>query len=59
MESFNLGDKVKMTLTDEHGIIVGTASYLDQPEQYLVRYRSGDGRQVQDWWTASAIEKVG
>lgn len=56
--AFELGQKVGLTLTLERGIVIGRAEYTDNSPQYLVRYAAGDGRQVEDWWAASAISAV-
>lgn len=56
--SFKYGLKqvVKMRESEETGTIVGRAEYTDSNPTYLVRYKAGDGRQVQSWWEESAIE---
>lgn len=53
---YELGREVKLQMSDERGIVVARAEYLNSEDSYLVRYRAGDGRQVQDWWEESAIE---
>lgn len=39
----------------ESGKVVGRANYLNGQDQYLVRYRAGDGRMVQQWWDDNAL----
>lgn len=39
----------------EEGEITGRAEYGDRPNAYWIRYRAGDGRQVQDWFDEAAI----
>ena len=52
----NLGDTVKLKMSDEHGEVIGIAIYDHTETNYYVRYKAADGRQVQDWWGESAIE---
>lgn len=52
---FALEQRVKMIESDECGTVVGRAEYIEDPNQYLVRYRAGDGRQVTIWWSESSI----
>jgi hypothetical protein len=47
---FNLGQKVKMILSDERGIIKGRAEYSMADNSYLVLYKAADGRMVDSWW---------
>ncbi len=56
--NFGLGETVKLIETTEEGKVIGRADYQYADNAYLVRYRAGDGRQVEVWWTESAIEKV-
>lgn len=53
---FDLGQKVKMSLSQETGVVIGRAHYTEGPPAYYVRYLAGDGRQVEAWWQASAIK---
>ena len=55
---FNLGDRVKLVESDETGIVMGRAEYAHSEDAYYVRYRAGDGRQVESWWGDSAIGSV-
>lgn len=50
-----LGEWVRLTTSQEAGEIVGRAEYPHRPNQYLVRYRAADGRQVECWWDETAI----
>ena len=52
---FALKQIVKLSESDEQGTIIGRADYSFMPPQYLVRYRAGDGRQVENWWPADAL----
>lgn len=53
---FNLGDTVQLALSDEVGQVIGRAEYSESGQQYYVRYLAGDGRQVDAWWTAQALQ---
>lgn len=55
---FGLGQIVKIGVSDsqEYGKVVGTAFYGHMENCYLLRYKAGDGRAVEQWWTESALE---
>lgn len=53
-----LGEKVKLTTSDEVGTIVGRAQYLQSEPSYYVRYKAADGRQTECWWAASALAET-
>lgn len=52
---FQLGQKVKLALSEEKGIVIGRAEYSDSANNYGIQYVAADGRQVTDWWVESAI----
>jgi len=54
---FNLGDQVRLAHTEERGMVIGRAEYLEHEgaTTYLVRYKAADGRQVESWWNQSAL----
>lgn len=52
---FNLRDRVKLIESGEQGQVIGRAEYTTTEPHYLVRYRAGDGRQVETWWSESAL----
>lgn len=54
--AFGIGQKVTLNLSREQGMVIGYAAYQRQPPQYLVEYVSGDGRQVENWFFAEALE---
>lgn len=39
----------------ERGEVIARAEYQHTENNYLIRYRAGDGRQVESWWGESAI----
>ena len=55
---YPLGARVSLLTSDEQGEIIGRAEYKEGPSMYLVLYKSGAGRQVEEWWSASKLKKV-
>jgi hypothetical protein len=53
--SFELKARVQMVETEEVGTVIGRAEYTHSERAYLVRYKAGDGRQVESWWGESAL----
>lgn len=53
---FELGQRLKLVESGECGIVIGRAEYDFCDNQYLLRYEAGDGRQVESWWTESALK---
>lgn len=39
----------------EEGEVVGRSEYAAARNSYLVRFKAGDGRQIEDWFTEAAI----
>ncbi|SCM79846.1 Bacteriophage protein (modular protein) [uncultured Pleomorphomonas sp.] len=56
---FKLGAIVALTHSPETGEVIGRAEYTTTENNYLVRYRAGDGRQTEAWWGESAIRAAG
>ncbi len=54
--AFELKDKVKLKESNETGVIIARAEYTEMANQYQIRYRAGDGRQTEAWWSEAAIE---
>jgi hypothetical protein len=52
---YELKAEVKMVESNEQGSVIGRAEYLDHVNGYQVRYRAGDGRQVEAWFDETAI----
>ena len=50
-----LGQTVSLAMSGEEGVVIGRAEYSNMNDQYLVRYRAGDGRLVEGWWFEEAI----
>ncbi len=57
---FDIGSRVALTESGgtEEGRVVGQARYEDASDGFLIRYRAGDGRQVELWWNENAIAAV-
>lgn len=50
--------EVRLVASEERGKIIGRAEFAASENTYLVRYKAGDGRQVESWWGESAIMKI-
>lgn len=55
---FELKQPIKLVDSEEQGTVVGRAEYAHAENQYFIRYRAGDGRQVEAWWGESAVEAI-
>lgn len=53
-----IGETVVLKESEEMGRVIGRAQYEDSKDQYLIRYKAGDGRQVEQWWYESAIKAL-
>ena len=54
--AFALGQVVYLVMSKEEGRIVARAEYSENSNQYLVRYKTADGRQVENWWSEQSLE---
>lgn len=52
---FELDQSVKIIESGEQGKVIGRAEYSYADNAYLVRYKAGDGRAVENWWTEDAL----
>ncbi|WP_175681176.1 hypothetical protein [Burkholderia cenocepacia] len=52
---FRLGDEVTIVASGETGEVIGRAEYSNAEDGYLVRYKAGDGRATESWWSESAL----
>lgn len=50
-----LDAEVSLTASGESGRVVARAEYTNAADSYLVRYKAGDGRQTEAWWSEDAI----
>lgn len=53
---FNLNETLEIAESGEHGLVIGKAAYVHAESSYLLRYKSADGRAVEQWWTESALK---
>ena len=56
MFKFELGQKVKVSISGETGFIKGRAEYEDSPNQALIHYKAADGRAVDGWFQESELD---
>ena len=56
---FKLGAIVRLTHSNETGEVIGRSEHTTSENQYLVRYRAGDGRQTECWWGECAVQAAG
>jgi hypothetical protein len=56
--AFELKQIVRLIESNETGTVIGRAQYVVSEASYLVRYKAGDGRQVEGWWGESALTSV-
>lgn len=50
-----LGATVRLRDSDETGTVIARAEYANSEPTYYVRYKAADGRQVEQWWSESAL----
>ena len=53
---FGLGDNVAIIVSGEQGHVIGRSEYLNSEPQYLVRYKTADGRGIESWWSEDALQ---
>lgn len=56
MFDYELGSPVAIKCSGETGQVIARAQYKNSQDQYLIRYKSADGRAVEEWWSADAIQ---
>ena len=52
---FDLGSTVRITVSGEHGEVIGRTENTSCEPNYLVRYKSTDGTAVEQWWVESDL----
>ena len=55
---FELGQQAQIKASSEQGEVIGRAEYLSSESAYMLRYKSGDGRAVEAWWSESALQNA-
>ena len=53
---FQLHDDVVISASGERGQVIGRAEYANSCNNYMIRYKSADGRAVEQWWPEDALE---
>ncbi len=53
---YALKDRVVITCSGENGEVVGRCDSVNQEKQYLVKYKSGAGNAVENWWFQSDLK---
>lgn len=54
---FDLGTQVTISISSESGEVIGRAEYKAGENTYLIRYKSADGRAVENWWNESTLSQ--
>jgi hypothetical protein len=55
---FKIGALLTIKASDETGEVIGRAQYSNSDNTYLLRYKGGDGKAVENWWSEDAIDIV-
>ncbi|QQN35661.1 hypothetical protein JHW33_03175 [Rahnella aceris] len=56
MFKFELGQKVKVTISGETGFVKGRAEYEDSHNMVFIHYKAADGRAVDNWFRESELD---
>lgn len=57
--AFAMGQSICMSKNiEEQGEIIARAEYARSENQYLIRYKNGNGSQQESWWHESAIQAI-
>lgn len=56
--SFGLRQVVKISESGEIGTVIARSESINSENQYLIRYKSADGRAVEQWWGEGALEEI-
>jgi hypothetical protein len=55
---FELGQSVAIVVSGETGEVIGRAEYKTADNNYMIRYKTADGRATQEWWQEEALTVV-
>lgn len=58
MFAFELKQVVALKESGEYGTVIGRSEYTHSDNAYLLRYKAGDGRCVEAWWTETALKAL-
>ncbi|KVE34312.1 hypothetical protein [Burkholderia sp. TSV86] len=53
---FNLGEEVEIDVSGEAGKVIGRAEYVNDGNNYLIRYLDRDKHAVESWWKEDALK---
>ena len=56
--SFALNDQVVIVASGEAGVVIGRAEYTTAEPSYQLRYRTAEGRAVEQWWSQDALARA-
>jgi hypothetical protein len=56
MFKFELGQKVKVSISGEVGFVKGRAEYQHLQNQFFVHYKAADGRATDAWFDESELD---
>lgn len=52
---YDLGQKLVIGCSNEEGQVIARSDSAAHVDQYLLRYKAGDGRAVEAWWDETAL----
>lgn len=55
---FPMGSTLLIITSNERGEVIGRAQNAHAEDCYNLRYAAADGRAVEQWWSASALENL-
>ena len=55
---YELEQHVKLVESEETGEVIARAEYKTCQDNYLIRYKAGDGRMVENWWGEDAVSAI-
>ena len=53
---FEMFTEVLISVSGEHGQVIGRAEFAHSENSYFIRYVNGDGRANEVWWGESALQ---
>ena len=54
--AYELGEKVVIECSGESGEVIGQGRYKSGDDLFLIRYKSAEGRAVEEWWAENALK---
>lgn len=56
--SFDLNQAVEIKASGERGHVIGRSEHTNCINHYQMRYKSADGRAVEQWWAEDALDPL-